>query len=126
MTSAGRRARPPAWRRVFDRVERAVGAPLEDAAGSEAFVDVMVRGLRVQRAIGTGFGRIAGGAVSKVLHVAGLPTRGDVRSLGRQLTTLTGEVRAIKAAVAEAERRDGQRPVAGRGAAGTRGPDDAA
>src|SRR4051812_41510161 len=101
---SGGRPGTPAWRRAFDSAERKIGEPLERAAGTETYVDVMLTGLRLQRAIGTALGRVAGGAASKVLHVAGLPTRGDVRSISRQLTTLTGELRALKAAVADTER----------------------
>jgi hypothetical protein len=63
----------------------------------------MLRGLRAQRAVTGMIGRVAGGAVSKVIHVAGLPTRGDIRRLSRQVTVLTGEVRALKAAQATVE-----------------------
>jgi hypothetical protein len=104
LAMSGGRPGTPAWRRAFDSAERKIGEPLERAAGTETYVDVMLTGLRLQRAIGTALGRVAGGAVSKVLHVAGLPTRGDVRSINRQLTTLTGELRALKAAVADTER----------------------
>jgi hypothetical protein len=88
----------PTWRRAFDRVERAVGEPLENAAGSSTYVDVMVRSMKVQRAVGGAVGRVAGGAVNVVLRAANLPTRNDVAKLSRQVTVLTSEVRKLKSA----------------------------
>jgi hypothetical protein len=86
----------PTWRRAFDRVERAIGEPLENAAGSSTYVDVMVRGMKVQRAVGGAVGRVAGGAVNVVLRAANLPTRDDLTKLSRQVTVLTSEVRQLK------------------------------
>jgi hypothetical protein len=86
------------WWRAFDRVERAVGRPLEDAAASSRYVDVMLTGMKVQRAVGGAMFRVAGGTVGTVLRVATVPSRTDVRRLSRQLTVLTTEVRALAAA----------------------------
>jgi hypothetical protein len=88
----------PTWRRAFDRVERAIGEPLENAAGSSTYVDVLVRGMKVQRAVGGAVGRVAGGAVNVVLRAANLPTRNDMTKLSRQVTVLTSEVRQLKSA----------------------------
>jgi hypothetical protein len=88
----------PTWRRVFDSVERAIGEPLENAAGSSTYVDVMVRGMKLQRAVGGAVGRVAGGAVNAALRVANLPTRNDIAKLSRQVTVLTSEVRQLKSA----------------------------
>jgi hypothetical protein len=92
----------PPWWRAFDRVERTLGRPLEDAANSSRGVDVMLRAIRLQRAIGGGLGRLAGGATERVLHVANMPTRGDIQRLSRQLATLTSELRALSADQREA------------------------
>jgi hypothetical protein len=86
------------WWRAFDKVERAVGKPLEDAVASRRYVDVMTRGIRVQRALGGAAGRVVGGAVGKVLHAVNIPTRGDVRRLTRDIAVLTSEVRSLKLA----------------------------
>ena len=94
------RKRP--WWRAFDRIERRVGKPLEDAAGSARYVDLMVRGRRVQRAVGGTFVRMAAGAAGKVLHAANMPTHGDVRRLSRQVAALTSEVRTLSATQREA------------------------
>jgi hypothetical protein len=103
----------PPWWRAFDRVERKIGKPLEDAAASSRYVEVMVTGLRVQRAVGGAMARAAGGSFGAVLRVANIPTRSDVRRLSRQLTVLTTEVRQLAAAQEEAQARR-NRPVAPR------------
>jgi hypothetical protein len=90
------------WWRAFDNIERRVGKPLEGAAGSARYVDLMVRGRRVHRAVGGGFMRMAGGAAGKVLHAANMPTLGDVRRLSRQIAVLTSEVRTLSASQREA------------------------
>lgn len=92
----------PPWWRAFDRVERAIGKPLEEAADSNAYVNVMVMGMRVQRVVAGSAARAVGGAVGSVLRVANIPTRSDIRGLSRQMTTLTGEVRALAAAQEQA------------------------
>ena len=88
----------PALRRAFDKVERKVGAPLEDAVASNTGVDLMLKGMAVQRAVNGALGKVAGGAVNTVLRAANLPTRRDVRDLSRQVTVLTSEIRALKLA----------------------------
>ena len=87
--------RPPSLRTVFDKVERAVGAPLEDAVASPRYgkaVSFWVNGPKAvtRRVRGTVDDKLAG-----VLHALNLPTRGDVTRLGRQLAVLTAEVRAL-------------------------------
>jgi len=91
-------SRKPPWWRAFDRVERVIGRPLEDAAESDTYVNVMVTGRRVQRAITGTAAHAVGGVVGTVLRAANVPTRSDLRRVSRQLTTLTGEVRALAAA----------------------------
>lgn len=82
------------WR-GFDKVERAVGKPLEDLVASPTYVDWMVRGLKLQRAVGGLAGQVVKGGVGKVLRAVNLPTGSDVQRLSRQLAVLTSEVRAL-------------------------------
>lgn len=84
------------WR-AFDRVERAVGRPLEDLVASRPYLDVALKGMRVQRAVRGAIGRVATGAATRVLHAAQIPTREEVRNLNRQLTNLTTEMRSLAA-----------------------------
>ena len=98
----------PLWR-GFDKVERKIGEPLERAAVSNRYVDLMVRGMNVQRAIGGRVGRVAGGATERVLKTLNIPTRSDVRKLNQQLAVLTREVREMSA-----EQRELKAPPAAR------------
>lgn len=86
----------PPWWRAFDRVERAVGKPLEDVAASRTYVDVMIVGMKVQRKIGGAVLGAAGRAVGTVLSIANVPTRTDVRRISRELAVLTSAVRELK------------------------------
>jgi len=86
----------PTWRRAFDRVERTVGGPLEDAVASRRYVDVVVVGLKVQLALNRKVRRTIDRGFGAVLHLANVPTRADVRRVSKQLTVLTGEVRMLR------------------------------
>ena len=91
-------ASKPPWWRAFDKVERMVGKPLEDAVASRRYVDVVTLGMKVHRAVGGKVGQVAAGALERAWHVARVPTRDDVRRLSREIAVLTSEVRALKTA----------------------------
>lgn len=110
-------AAKPAWRQVFDKVERAVGRPLEEAVASPTYADVIAIGIKTQRAVNGILGRAVGGAVGNVLRVINVPTRDDVLRLNRQLAVLSAEVRTLGAAQQAA--RGPARPQQAR-----RAPDD--
>jgi|tagenome__1003787_1003787.scaffolds.fasta_scaffold20987809_9 hypothetical protein len=97
----------PPWWRAFDKVERAVGEPLEELVASPTYIDVMVAGMKVQRAIGRAVFRRAGGAVETLLHVVQVPSRGDIRRLNQQISSLATEVRALAVEQERARRRVG-------------------
>lgn len=105
-------ARKSAFWRGFDKVERAVGKPLEDVVASQKYVDVSVLGMKVKRGIGGAAQRIVGRPISAVLRAANVPTRGDVQRLSRQLSGLTSEVRALSAKQAEGAGRPVEDPGA--------------
>lgn len=86
----------PTWRRVFDRVERAVGAPLEDAVASTRFVEVVALGMKARRAVGGTARRAVDGVTGTVLRAVNIPTREDVRALNANMLTLVTEVRALE------------------------------
>lgn len=96
----------PFLRQMFDKVERAVGGPLEQLVASKSYTDVILTINQLQKAIGGPVAGAASGAMEKVLHVVQMPTRSDVRRLNRQLVELATELRALSAKVQEA------RPVA--------------
>jgi hypothetical protein len=87
-------AQPP-LRRAFDKIERSVGRPLEDAVASQRYVDFVVKGLKAQRAVTRTARRAVDRQIARALHLINVPAYSDLRRLSRQLTTLTGEVRAL-------------------------------
>ena len=86
----------PKWRQAFDKVERAVGVPLENAAASHRFMDVMSTGIRVRRAATAKVAGAVHGLTGAVLHAVNIPTRDDVRTLTRHLTEVASDLRAIE------------------------------
>lgn len=92
----------PFLRQVFDKVERAVGGPLEQLVASKSYTDVILTINQLQKAIGGPVAGAASGAMEKVLHAVQLPTRSDVRRLSRQLVELATELRAVSAKLQEA------------------------
>jgi hypothetical protein len=87
----------PAWRQAFDRLERAVGRPLEDAVASQRYVDAVALGLKVQLEVNRKVHQRVDRQVGAVLHLFNVPTLTDVRRLSQQLTTLTSDVRSVAA-----------------------------
>lgn len=78
-------------RRSFDRAERLVGAPLEDAVRTRQFADAMVVAFRIQ----TGGRRIVEGSTRRFLHLWNIPTRSDVMRMSRQIASLENTVRSM-------------------------------
>jgi len=103
----------PTWRKVFDKVERTLGEPLETAVSSYRFVNVMSMGKRTKGAVTGRAGRLVGG----VLHKVNIATRDDVQGLNKNLASLATEVRATQASPAPA-------PVAKKATAVTKAPPD--
>jgi hypothetical protein len=83
----------PLWRRAFDRAERAVGRPLEDAVASRRVADLIALGFRAEGAMQGLFER----QTRTVLHFWNMPARSDVARLNRQVAALTSEVRSLAA-----------------------------
>jgi hypothetical protein len=82
----------PAWRRAFDGLERRISPPLASATSS---TELQVATQLLRRAKGAVL-RPVDGVVSWGLHLAGLPSYADVRSLKRQLTEVQREVLALR------------------------------
>lgn len=85
----------PAWRRAFDKLERTVGEPLEDAVASQRYVDLVVKGMKAQLAVNRTVKRAVDHQIARALHLINVPAYSDLRRLSRQMTTLTGEVRGL-------------------------------
>jgi hypothetical protein len=86
-------AAQPLLRRVFDRAERAIGAPLEDVVRSSHFMDAYL----LQRRVGRGLRAALDRPTGAFLHLINIPARNDVRRVNRQIAALTEEVRALSA-----------------------------
>jgi hypothetical protein len=85
----------PAWRRAFDKLERTVGEPLEDAVASQRYIDLVVKGTKAQLAFNRIVKRAVDDQIARALHLFNVPAYSDMRRLSRQLTTLTGEMRGL-------------------------------
>jgi hypothetical protein len=85
----------PAWRRAFDKLERTVGEPLEDAVASQRYIDLVVKGTKAQLAFNRIVKRAVDHQIARALHLFNVPAYSDMRRLSRQLTTLTGEMRGL-------------------------------
>ncbi len=85
----------PSLRTVFDKVERAVGAPLEDAVASPRYGVAISFWVNGPMAVQRGVRRAVDNRLAWALHAVNLPTRSDVNRLNRQLAALTAEVRAL-------------------------------
>ncbi len=81
----------PAWRRAFDGVERRIGPPLASATSSS---DFQVATKRLRGATSAVL-RPVSGVISRGLHLAGLPSRADMRDVKRQLGEVQREVLAL-------------------------------
>lgn len=91
----------PKLREAFDKVERAVGEPLEELVSSKTYTDTMVKAKKVHTTIQGTVADLAAGAAEKVLHIAQIPTRSDVRNLNRQIAELATEIRMLSAKLQE-------------------------
>jgi hypothetical protein len=84
----------PSVRAVFDKVERTVGAPLEDAVASPRYGMAVSFWVNGPRAVHRNIRGAVDDKLGAVLHALNIPTRADVNRLSRQLAVLTAEVRA--------------------------------
>jgi hypothetical protein len=96
----------PAWRRVFNRAERTVGAPLERIVNTSRFAELLVVAFRAQGVAA----RAAERPTQAVLHLWNIPSRSDIKGINRQLAVLASEIRRLSeqleiTAVAPSEER---------------------
>jgi hypothetical protein len=85
----------PGWRTVFDKVERAIGAPLEDAVASPRYGTAVTFWVKGPAALNRAVRRSVDDKLASVLHLLNVPAHEDVQKLSRQLAVLTAEVRAL-------------------------------
>jgi hypothetical protein len=87
--------------RTVMRAERAIGAPVEAAIGRGEGVDVLLAVNKLSRRGLSAAGWVRGSAV----HLFGLPTRGDARSLMAAIARLDAAVEELTARVTEMDER---------------------
>lgn len=95
----------PAWRRVFDAVERPVGARLESAVQTERFADAAGTLVRLRAGVERRLEQVS----RRALHRANLPAASDIARVREQLAGLERVVRRLDEQLAAKERgaRDG-------------------
>jgi polyhydroxyalkanoate synthesis regulator phasin len=85
-------AERPLWRQAFDAVDRRIAGPVEGAARSDLFGDLLALGLRAERRLQRELER----RTRRALHFANLPTATDVRRLSEQVAELRRELRELE------------------------------
>src|SRR5215212_9314125 len=96
----------PTWRRAFDRVEGPLGSALEDVARSERFAQALGLTTRARAEVRRELER----HTRRLWHAANLPAGSDVAHLRRQVAALDHELRGLRRALEQAERRrEGER-----------------
>src|SRR3954447_8475280 len=97
----------PLWRRTFDSLDQRVAQPIEAAARSDAFGDVLTITLRLRARAQ----REVEKRTRRALHLVNLPAATDVRRLSEQVAGLRRELRELEDAVPPSRRN--HRPVSG-------------
>jgi hypothetical protein len=92
-------ANPPAWRRAFDGVERRVSPRLAATTSSPDFQVLAQTLRRATRLLSAPVGSVTAWG----LHLAGLPTHGDVRQLRRQLGEVQRDMLALRRSLGPGE-----------------------
>src|SRR3954447_22010013 len=82
----------PLWRRTFDSVDQRVAQPIEAAARSDAFGDVLTITLRLRARAQ----REVEKRTRRALHLVNLPAATDVRRLSEQVAALRRELRELE------------------------------
>jgi hypothetical protein len=81
----------PLWRQAFDAVEQRAAGPVEGAAHSDLFGDLVTLNVRLARRAQQEVER----RTRRVLHMVNLPTATDVRRLSEQVASLQRDVREL-------------------------------
>ena len=115
-------SRPPLWRQVYDRIERAVAPRLEAGVRTGLFASTLATVTKAQAELNHRGSQLAGrlGAVSSGgLHLVNLPAADDVTRLRREVRDLDRRVRDLTRQLDKAEREgqaDGRDDKSGGGA----------
>jgi hypothetical protein len=90
----------PAWRRLFDRVERTIGEPLERVTADARFAELLLLVLETWNA----FARMGRSMSTEVFHLVNLPTHDDLRRLERRLGGLQKQLLDLTATIERFEK----------------------
>jgi hypothetical protein len=81
----------PAWRQVFDRLERRVGGPLESLVAASGFMSALATAAQVQRHAQQRVER----ATERALRLVNLPAASDLDRLARQVGVVERQLREL-------------------------------
>ncbi len=115
-------SRPPLWRQMYDRVERAVAPRLEEGVRTGMFASTLATVTKAQAELSRRGSQLAGrlGTVSaRSLHLVNLPAADDITRLRAEIRDLDRRVRDLNRQLDQAEREgqtDGRDGKSGGGA----------
>ena len=98
-------ARAPLWLSLTLRLERAVGARVEDAVHSDAYFDVVAELSRAKRQLTDAVESVS----KRGLHLLNLPAGTDIRRVREQLARMDRRILQIAKELEELERARGPR-----------------
>ena len=96
---------PPTWRRLFDRLENAIGRPLEQAIGDPRINEALMQGLELSR----NASRNWRAATANLLHLRNLPSYSDIRRMERRLGQIEKQLLDLAATLERLEHGTRQR-----------------
>ncbi|MGQ0699405.1 MAG: hypothetical protein ACT4PZ_14315 [Panacagrimonas sp.] len=91
----------PPWRRLFDRIENAIGRPLEQKIADPRVNEALLMGLELSR----GLSRRWRAGTSNLRHLGNQPSYSDVRRLERRLGQIEKQLLDLSAAMERMENR---------------------
>jgi hypothetical protein len=95
----------PSWLTLVQRLERAIGLPVEKAVRSDAYFDVLTQATRARKQLGETFETMS----AEWLSFFNLPAGSEIRKLREQISRMERELEALSKSVGES-RQDGERP----------------
>jgi hypothetical protein len=102
-------SRPPLWRQVYDRIERAVAPRLEDGVRTDMFAGTLATVTKARAELNRRGSQLAGrlGAVrARGLHLVNLPAADDVTQLRVEIRDLDRRVQDLTRQLDQAEREE--------------------
>jgi hypothetical protein len=120
-------SRPPLWRQMYDRVERAVAPRLEAGVRTGMFASTLAAVAKARAELSCRGSQLAGcldAMSARNLHLVNLPAADDVNRLRTEIRDLDRRVRDLTRQLDQAEwegQADGHEDKSGRGASA--GPD---